>query len=403
MLIARLSNGELFSLLDKNNVDELRDLRYRSEFYCPGCKEAVMLKLGVKKRPHFAHFKQSNCHAYSEPESSYHLEGKKLLYEWLEDQSLLVELEKYLPDLAQIPDLYLTYKGSQIALEYQCSTIPQDIFLRRTSGYLKKEITPIWILGDKRITQVTPNIIQLHEMDLLTARTFKNSSKQLYIFTINPFNKRFTIYSNIYPLTYTRAFATTNSLLFSSISFQNIVKPLNSAVSPALLSIWLKQKYNWRFHMFRNSSPSVHYLKIYYYNHHRHFSLFPAEVGIPTHYLAYIQTPSYVWQAWVLEFINKRGVQHMFTFKEVLADFQTMIDKKIFTIRSLPMVEGHFSFAIMDYLNALCFTGIVKKLSSTIFVIKKDVMYPKNIDEALRKDEEILTRLKGFLLNEKNI
>jgi competence protein CoiA len=394
MLTAKLTNGEYLSLVDSTNIEKLKNLRDKKKFYCTGCKQQVILKLGTKKRPHFSHLKNSNCHAYSEPESNYHLEGKIQLYHWLMAQRLHVELEKYLPSISQIPDLLTRVQWKEIAIEYQCSSIPEELLQKRTKGYIKQDISPIWLLGEKRLKHFSSNITQLHNMDWLIIRNLK---KQFFIYTLDPFQKSLQVYSNIFPLSANQAFVTSTSFTITSISFKDLLLPRAQLLSNTLFPIWFKRKQNWRFHIFRNSSTPVHYLKTFYYNQHQHFTLFPAEVGIPTHYQPFIQTPSYAWQSWVLEFIKDRGKHRMFTFREVLLHFKQLVEQNIFQIRHLLLAEGHYSFAIMEYLNALSYIGFLKKLSSTLFVIKREVMYPKTIEEASHQDKETLEKLKGFL------
>lgn len=401
MLTAQFNNGEAISLLDYKDVNLLKDLRSKNDFICPGCKEHVILKVGTKKRPHFAHQQNSHCHAFSEPESDYHLEGKKQLYNWLTEQKQQAEIEKYLPSILQIPDLYTTFQDKSVALEFQCSTIPESLFLNRTEGYIKQSIKPIWILGEKRIQMLTPNTIQLQEMDWLSINSYKN---QLYIYTLDPYRKLIHVYSNLIPLSLNRAFTTKTSFPLSTLKFVDLIKPKLPIINNLIYDIWLKRKQNWRFNIFRNSSAPVHFMKTFYYHEHLHFSCFPAEAGIPTKFLAFIQTPAYVWQAWILEFIKKRGMHHkIFSFKEAVGHFQEMLDQNLFKIRQLCLFDGDFSIAIMEYLDALCYLGILLKFSGTLFVIKREVMYPKTNDEAFQKDKETLHKLKGFYQFGKNI
>lgn len=400
MLTAQFDNGKLISLLDFDNADILKELRSKHVFLCPGCKEQLILKVGTKKRPHFSHQQYSNCHAYSEPESDYHLEGKKQLLHWLKGQKQSAELEKYLPAIAQIPDLFTAFQDKNYAIEFQCSTIPEKLFLKRTAGYQKQNIIPIWILGEKRIRQLSPYTIQLQEMDWLTVNSLQDN---LLLYTLDPFKKIIHLYTNLVPLSLNRAYATKKSFPLSTLNFKDLLHPKLPPINNSLFNIWLKRKQNWRFNIFRNSSAPVHFMKTYYYHEHLHFPLFPAEVGIPTNHLAYLQTPSYVWQAWILEFIKKRGIGQIFSFKEVVRQFQEILVQNMFQARQLELAHGNFSLAIMGYLDALCFLGIIKKFSGTLFVIKSEVMYPKTNDEAFQKDKETLQKLKGFYLYGKNM
>jgi competence protein CoiA len=404
VLTARMANGEIIALNKPRNTQELIALKESRLFYCSGCHQKVILKIGTKRRPHFAHMRGGECAAYSESESEYHLEGKYQLFEWLTKQNVEVELEKYIPELKQIPDLLVNNDTqNKIAIEYQCSTISEKLFLSRTSGYLENQITPYWLIGANRIKQVSSYVYQFKDMDWMASRQFINDLSQLFIFTFDPLNKKFILYSNLLPLTKTKVFAFHSIFLTHTVQLNNMIQQDSKEKSSPLLKIWKRNKVNWRLHMFKQTSPSIQFLKVHYYKQNLHFSLFPPEAGIPTRYIHFIQTPTYVWQAWILESIKNRGIHRMFTFKEILQEFRKMVSRNIFQLRTLPLIKNsHFSFAIMDYLNALAIIGLVKKKSSTLFVIVKEVRYPKNIEEAFNKDEEILLKLKDFLYFGKN-
>src|SRR5690625_6633327 len=82
--------------------------------------------------------------------SNYHEKGKLLLYQWLKSQQLHVELEPYLKEIKQQPDILLLLQGKIIAIEYQCARIPIRDIQRRNNGYKQRGIIPIWILGAKQ-------------------------------------------------------------------------------------------------------------------------------------------------------------------------------------------------------------------------------------------------------------
>ena len=105
---------------NKTNEQILADkaLCKTKTYYCPSCQNRVHLKAGSTIRPHFAHYKKEACAAFSEGETEEHLLGKQQLYDWLVGLGHSVEMEAYLPELMQRPDLLLEGK---IAIEFQCS------------------------------------------------------------------------------------------------------------------------------------------------------------------------------------------------------------------------------------------------------------------------------------------
>src|SRR5699024_3163532 len=76
-------------------------------YSCPGCKAPVFLKKGKIKQAHFSHYAQSNCQMFSEGETEEHVLGKQLLFNWLIQQGYPCQLEAYLPELKQRPDLLI--------------------------------------------------------------------------------------------------------------------------------------------------------------------------------------------------------------------------------------------------------------------------------------------------------
>src|SRR5699024_9824024 len=89
---------------------ELKALRKQS-FYCPECKEKVIIRAGPQVRAHCAHLPESSCSLNYGGESDYHKQAKVLLYQLLKNQFYPhVYLEKYLPNINQRPDILIKTK-----------------------------------------------------------------------------------------------------------------------------------------------------------------------------------------------------------------------------------------------------------------------------------------------------
>ena len=56
-----------------------------------------------------------------------------------------VNLEPYLKELSQRPDLLVTIDEEQFAVEFQCSTISHEKWQQRTMGYERNDIQAIWL------------------------------------------------------------------------------------------------------------------------------------------------------------------------------------------------------------------------------------------------------------------
>lgn len=137
MLVARNAQGVLINLLDK--------IPEKGEFICPACAEPVRLRCGKVMRPHFAHISLKNCHFFQENESQEHLSLKAELYQSL-SKCQEIQVEKYLPELGQIADLFV---GERLALEVQCSILSNDRLKVRSQAYQEAGLHVLWLLGKK--------------------------------------------------------------------------------------------------------------------------------------------------------------------------------------------------------------------------------------------------------------
>ena len=141
MLIA--TNNKNDQLLAAKNLWKL------DHYFCPSCQSPVHLKAGSVMRAHFAHFQKEACDVFSEGETEEHLRGKQQLYDWLVSLGHEVEMEAYLPQLMQRPDLLLKLDKEKIAIEFQCSAIAIEKVRERTAGYLNNGYKVIWVLGEQ--------------------------------------------------------------------------------------------------------------------------------------------------------------------------------------------------------------------------------------------------------------
>lgn len=125
----------------QNEIEMLK----RDRFFCPACKAPVIIKNGQLKRPHFAHNKVSDCINSSEGETEEHLILKEIFVKWCIKEKITFEVEPYLAELKQRPDVLI----ENLAIEIQCSPLSYKRMQERTQSYLHYGYIPIWILGTK--------------------------------------------------------------------------------------------------------------------------------------------------------------------------------------------------------------------------------------------------------------
>lgn len=380
MLTAVNKDGELISLVN------LKDKRLlNQEFFCPACRERVIAKTGSGRKWHFAHYHNSNCTA-SEPESEYHLNGKLLLYQWLKTQKQPVELEKYFASIKQRADLY-----AGMPIEFQCSTIRDELFLLRTKNYMKVGKKPLWILGGNRFKQMGTNLFRLSRMDWLALNERTDDAHESFLLYYCPTADKFVYLTNIVPYSSTKVIASLQYFSRKKLNYENLYKPSILQQNSINQELWQKVKTNWRVYPNRRKHPALNYVNRMLLQVNRSLPLFPSEAGIPTKYSFWIETPPYLWQTWLLlRFIFPHTKQSEFQFQQVYSQFKSLVQRRIFSVRNLPLIENsHYSFAIMDYLFYLSQLGILKKIGKSTFIVKQKINLPHTLEEAINMDTQI--------------
>lgn len=199
-------------------------------FLCPQCGNPVRLKIGQVMIPHFAHIVLTNClTSFSERESPTHLKGKLQLADFFQSKGIEVVVESYLPTIEQRPDLLIRLNKKRFAIEFQCSVIPTLDIDKRSQGYLKIGITPIWLL---RTFDIPPT--PTHGITSLQLSGFRQKFIEQhpifgsYLITFNPTNESFTYISHLLHIKGNRFIGKVRSLPLHLQSFPFMqMKPLS--------------------------------------------------------------------------------------------------------------------------------------------------------------------------------
>ncbi|WNF35736.1 competence protein CoiA family protein [Bacillaceae bacterium IKA-2] len=389
MLVAVTEAGKYFSLGNRClELEKLRQLRKTEHYYCPACKQEVILKLGTKQAWHFAHKPHHSCSDEAEGETSYHIEGKKLLYEWLRKQGLEVSLEPYLKEVKQRPDLLLKISNNIYAIEFQCAKIAPEIFLKRTHSYQAHHYTPIWILGGNQLKRIKGNFFQLNSFHWLFASEPSSEKTSLQLITFCPKNNTFILLRNMIAISANRAFCTPKFSKLANSSFKSLFQT-NKQQYPS--EVLLQIKANWRRPRIRLSQAELYLQKIYYQKS-TPISLYPAEAGFPTVFSEFIETPSFIWQSWLLEiFIATKSTGEKFHVNLVTRALQSLIHKGIFQLRSIPLqYSGSLFLTIQNYLFFLAKLKILTTNDGQLFIKNAEIRKPRNVEEGLMKDKQVM-------------
>ncbi|WP_261132596.1 competence protein CoiA [Bacillus sp. Marseille-Q3570] len=382
MLLANSSNGQCINLAETWKKDELEKLRDMDTFQCPVCNKDVILKLGTKRIWHFSHISGTACGVDTEPESTYHLLGKRQLYQWLSTRNVTPELERYFPLLKQRPDLYLP--GLSTAIEYQCATIPIEIFNKRNHTLQNAGIEPIWILGSKRLSRIKNT--RFYRMDELAFQSLRFNDRcdfSPYILYYCPLSLSFTFLHSIVPYT-----SRTILACKKTISSNQIVYPFhaNELEPPNLKDFhteWIVRSITTRLYIHLNKDPSVMMMKKHLMKKGIPVSLFPIEAGLPSKHLFWFNSPAYVWQTcFLIEILLPISIDSTFSFRQIFHKFiKTIKFYKISTRPNLADEQSHISYALMDYMQWLCKFGVLRRVDVNHFMKKKELKFPESITD----------------------
>ncbi|NRD78440.1 hypothetical protein HPT25_13790 [Bacillus sp. BRMEA1] len=397
MLTALTKTGKRISLGYAYKKDTLIYMRNTEEFLCPICKEPVILKLGDKRIYHFAHMRGGTCLEFYEPESQLHMEGKIQLYQWLIRQKIMAVLEYYDKEIQQRPDIMFEYGGHKYALEYQCSVIPEEIFIKRTNTYLQNGYIPLWIIANTHIQQNNSSSISLSSFHYLFLRpslngkyfipTYCSEKQQFYLIqSLIPISTKNTIFqSNILPLENSRLDCILNPLQESHLNF----KYWKLKVENYIL--------NWSFYSGKRKNPFLQEI----YLHHLNPFLLPSEIGLPVAHAIYIQTPPFIWQTYLfIDVFMGKHQNDTFTVTEISMKIKKRLYRKDLIMRSLPQLKDVSPMIpVMEYFRLLELEGIVKKISEETYQIQRKIVVPQSNRENEEAKKIFYQKSRPFLTN----
>jgi len=382
MLSAVTKNGQLITLASLSKR-EIHDLRSKDSFYCPACNNEVIVKAGDITIPHFAHLKSQHCPEKGGGEGEYHYRGKLLLYEWFLQQQIDVELEPYLPQIHQRPDLLLRIKDRMIAIEYQCAKIDPKIIYERNKGYKRANIIPIWVLGANQFKRITANHIKINRFTLSFIHRFsKDHPTSLFYFC--PLSKQLSFIQDIIITSPHKALAKLSFFPLSKATFFNFFLK-QFFIDNELYSLWRQEKRVFRLRKNSNFGAERHWLN-WLYHQHLHIDYLPAHIFLPVRSQYKMKVPLWNWQSrFLLDFLQripKDGVFSTFQAERFLKRYlHIKVDKELIHYDDSPLIE---------YCYLLCQTGILKQVSMTKFKKLLQPDYYKQIEEALNGDGELL-------------
>lgn len=385
MLTARLSDGTVISVAGRGNLSYLKWLRSRESFYCRLCGERVILKVGTKRIPHFAHERGSFCTDSFEPESEYHLQGKLQLFEWLQRENLSPRLEVYFPRIRRRADIVFEFGGKTYCLEFQCAVLPEEEFIQRTKGYRSLSLEPLWILGGKNIQRKSSQKFSISGFQYLFLQM--TAGNHLYLPAYCPETKKFIFLTNIFPVSVRSALAGLTAKPLQAARIDDLFCP----TSATQLSVgkWREEMERFKTTTFlrnRNLFNSDFVKELYSLSVHP--LLLPPYVGIPLSLNPVIEESPFIWQGYVfLDCLFGKKQGECFSFAGAYLSLLKRIEKKQLRSRQLPNINKTLlPFLLFEYLQVLTHQGILHKAGKDVFYISNDIVLFRTAAESAREE-----------------
>lgn len=155
MLVSLMNEKRLISFDNDYNRANIKQFSKENKLTCPICGKTVEYCHGQVKIPYFRHKDKEECFdKYSENETKEHLIGKMDIYNILNNIKDIsdLELEGWIAETKQKPDIMFKYKNQQYVIEFQCTPISTE-YRERHNLYRENGIKDIWICGTRKYFQ----------------------------------------------------------------------------------------------------------------------------------------------------------------------------------------------------------------------------------------------------------
>jgi len=397
LLTALTKTGKMLCLGLNYRKETLMILRDKEEFICPICQETVILKLGDHRIFHFAHKQDSNCREFYERETYEHLEGKRQIFQWLTQQNIPCVLEYYDRTIQQRPDIMFKYKGQRFALEFQCSSLPDNVFRKRTSTYLENGYTPLWVMSSRHLHQRRNDLISLSDFHYSFLRSSSNG--KLYIPAYCPKKQLFQLVESITPFSIKNSFAHLSGLSIQTAELTTILEPKNDHCVSQESWIREMEKYifNWALHPKTEYRPFLQEV----YNQGLNTFLLPPEIGLPVTHSVLIQTPPFIWQTYLfIDVLANKNPRELISLRDINSSYQKRVNRKQIILRDLPQIHNlNPIYAMIEYLQVLEKLNYLRKKGDMIFEVQKKILIPRSNREREEAKGIFLDQNKNIIFN----
>lgn len=365
-----------------NALDEQKNKKRKKDYYCPSCKEPVFLKKGLINQAHFTHFQKSDCTVFSEGETEEHVLGKKILYRWFTEQEIPCQLEAYLPNLKQRPDLLIWLdEQTPAAIEFQCSALSAERMMERTLGYTKNGYRVYWILGQN-----------FHLKNKLTSfqRLFIQEQKKIGCYFLE-----LHVETNDIVIHYGISQEGNSSCIISQCCYLKMDESSSlNTIIPKIMGYskftQIETKKNLiQSHYFLNRGrnyqvPIIVAFQKYIYKKGDSLVSLPLEVYLPVKNQLFIKTLSYFWKYQFLEWIMERNNGEIISKKEIAKKTTTMIKNNELNFYIMPLISDESKRkCITHFIMLLNKRGLLIAISYSEWMVQKEPQRYKNENEKI--------------------
>ncbi|RYG72112.1 hypothetical protein EU245_11525 [Lentibacillus lipolyticus] len=386
MLQAKTKDGKLVTLASMTR-QEITMLKKSDKFFCPTCSRKVIARAGTKVIPHFAHEAKTDCPAQEGGEGAYHEKGKLLLYQWLKGQKLHVLLEPYIPEIGQRPDLLLRLKNRTIAFEYQCARIPAEHVAKRSRGYVRAGIIPIWILGATNFHRSGQQQLKVNQFHLPFVHQFSSDFPHtLYFFCPNTL--QFISFQDLHFFTLHHVLGKWTIRKLNEMVFTDLFH-VSRFTRGQLLQSWKQKKRSFRLRAPGNLHGRELTWHQWLYARHASRQSLPSPIYLPVASQHLMKTPPWDWQSRLcLDIIAPLGSGDSFHYNACTHLLRNHLHpSSLFPLLSKP------ENPITAYLKQLEHLQMIRKTSASRYTKKRPFSFYEHVEDAVDGDDLLMVQL----------
>ncbi|AIC95088.1 competence protein CoiA [Shouchella lehensis] len=359
---AKNQKGVLVHIHDSHSRQYWVKKRLEEAFFCQSCKQEVVLRLGAKRRWHFAHRTLSTCKGSSTNESLLHQKGKEILHAFFLHTFPKTSMEHYLPQTKQRPDIHVQTAKKGIAIEYQCSTISTEDMITRNNAYRSLNIVPLWILGAQRLKRKHAAQFRLQEFEFYAIYLY-NHSRYLYYF--DPIQKVFCFLSNVFSLHGNLILANCDFIRINQLTPQRLFSP------PWRPATSLNSEYV-RYRQKAATQMMLSYPFLLPYYQQMRLDRIPSLIGWTLPAQVYVAAPPHVWQTFfIFDLLEHFPLQKPFSFTTINQRLTTLGKHFQWGLRAQCSYKRVVPTLVVQYLELLISFRYLEKLPDSPLVCKR--------------------------------